>query len=117
MNAAWESFHQAALELATESPIKQRLIKSFSSHLQDLDAGTLPPELRGEFQQLVARLNQIRPLRGETAVMATVRKMSNEEAAACARGIVELMASLGALRSQAALPRHRTVLSLYSAEA
>lgn len=120
MNAAWESFHHATLELATSDPIKQRLIRSFSSHLKDLDVTKLPQELRGDFQQLVSRLTEIRPLRGETAVMATVRKMSNEEAAACAREIVDLMASLGTARTNGERPRqprHRAVLSLYSAEA
>lgn len=117
MNAAWESFHRAALELATADPIKQRLTRSFSNHLNDLDAASLPPEIRGEFQQLVTRLTEVRPLRGETAIMATVRKMSNDEAAACAREILELMASVGALRSQRGQPRQRAVLSLYSAEA
>jgi len=59
-------------------------------------------------------------MRGESAVLATVRKMSNDEASDCARQIVRLLA---AMQHQASSPpartraRSRGLVSLYSAEA
>lgn len=116
MSAAWESLHHAALELATADSIKHRLIKSFSTHLEELDLENLPAELRTDFQRLTDRLTAVRPLRGETAVSATVRKMSNEEASSCAQQILELMARLAEQRGRANPARSRQVLSLYTAE-
>ena len=116
MSAAWESLHHAALELASADPLKQRLIKSFSSYLEELDLDSLPPELRTDFKRLAGRLTAVRPLRGETAVSATVRKMSNEDASSCAQQILELMANLAEQRGRSTPARSRQVVSLYSAE-
>ena len=91
MNAAWESLLGATLALTTSGPIKQRVISSFSDHLENLDAAALPRDARVAFRDLVQRLTAARPMRGDTAVAATVRKMSNQEAEACAEAIVRLM--------------------------
>lgn len=116
MSAAWESLHHAALEFATADTIKQRLIKAFSCHLEDLDLENLPPDLRSDFKRITDRLTAVRPSRGETAIHATVRKMSNEDASACAQQILELMAILAEQRGRSTPARSRQVLSLYSAE-
>ena len=116
MSAAWESLHHAALEFATADSIKQRVIKAFSTHLEELDLENLPPDLRTDFKQLTDRLTAVRPLRGETAVNATVRKMSNEDASSCAQQILELMARLAEQRGRSTPARSRQVVSLYSAE-
>jgi hypothetical protein len=116
MSAVWESLHRATLELASAEPIKQRVINAFSNHLKEMDMDSLPAELRPRFQALVARLTSIRPARGETAVKATVRKMSNEEARNCAQEIVELTGELAFQRSLAARSKPRQVVSLYSAD-
>jgi hypothetical protein len=117
MNVAWESFHRATHELASSASIKQRLTAAFSNHLKDLEPESLPPELRSRFQELHGRLNSVTPLRGETAVWATVRKMSNDEAEAIARRIVELLGELAPHREQlVARTSGRPVLSLYAAE-
>lgn len=94
MSAAWESLHLAARELASAACIKQRLKDAFSKHLKDLDAEELPRDLREQFRTLYARMTCVKPLRGETAVCATVRKMSNDEAADCAGSIVDLLGAL-----------------------
>ena len=116
MSVAWESFHRATHELASSASIKQRLTAAFSNHLKDLEPESLPPELRPRFQELHGRLNRVTPLRGESAVWATVRKMSNDEAETIARRIVELLGELAPHREQFARSGGRPVLSLYAAE-
>ncbi|MDH4260993.1 MAG: hypothetical protein OEW16_11935 [Gammaproteobacteria bacterium] len=92
--AAWENFHKATLELAKSAALKQRLTDAFSRHLQDMAASEMPRELRGDFESLRKRMTQVSPLRGESAVVATVRKMSLDEADACAARIVALLDAL-----------------------
>lgn len=92
--AAWENLHKATLELAKSAALKQRLTDAFSRHLQDMPASEMPGELRGDFESLRKRMTQVSPSRGETAVVATVRKMSLDEADACAARIVTLLGAL-----------------------
>ena len=116
MNAAWESLHRATHELASCESIKHRLITAFSKHLHELDPEVLPAEHRGRFETLAARLTCVRPLRGETAVAATVRKMSNSEASECAHQLIDLMADVIGQQRDAGRSRAGRVVSLYSAE-
>jgi hypothetical protein len=91
---AWENLHCAALELVRSNPIKQRLI-SASRHLTPLvDRDELPSEIRGSFAQLMQALAGVQPLRGEDAVVASVRKMSNQQADDCAALIIEIFGTL-----------------------
>ena len=92
--AAWENFHKATLELAKSTALKQRLTDAFSRHLLDMPASEMPGALRGDFESLCKRMTRVSPLRGETAVAATVRKMSLDEADACAARIVALLDAL-----------------------
>ncbi len=92
--AAWENFHKATLELAKSAALKQRLTDAFSRHLLDMPASEMPSALRGDFELLCKRMTSVSPLRGETAVAATVRKMSLDEADACAARIVALLDAL-----------------------
>lgn len=82
--------HGATLELVKASPIKQRLALAFSNYLKELDPADLPLEIRPTFLGLLADLECVKPLPGESAVQATVRKMSAEQADRCAASIVEL---------------------------
>jgi hypothetical protein len=116
MSAAWESLHRATHELASSEPLKQRLISAFLKHLHELDPDGLPPDQRARFESLTARLTSVRPLRGETAVAATVRKMSNTEASECAHQLIDLMAELASQQAEAGRNRSRKVVALYSAE-
>ena len=90
---AWENLHCAALELVRSTPIKQRLI-SASRHLTPLVEDELPSEIRGSFAQLMQALAGVQPLRGEDVVVASVRKMSNQQADDCAALIVEIFGAL-----------------------
>ena len=101
-SAAWESLHKAALELARSTPLKQRLTDAFTRHLLELPTYEVPGELRPEFEGLRQAMTRIPPACGESAVLATVRKMSIGDADACATRIVELLDKLH--RLQAAPP-------------
>lgn len=92
--AAWESLHKATLELAKSSGLKQRLADAWSHYLEDLSVSEIPGELRQEFEALRLSMNSVRPFPGESAVVATVRKMSMGEADACAQRIVALLDAL-----------------------
>ncbi len=116
MNAAWEKLFGATLALTTADPIKQRVINAFSEHLQKLDPAELPRETRASLRDLMQRLSAARPMSGESAVAATVRKMSNQEIEACARSIVELFAQCRTLSQPAATEATATVVALYSAQ-
>jgi hypothetical protein len=90
MVSAWECFHFATLELVRSTPIKQRLICAYRRHLASLPEDQLPGEVRETFDQVMRSLRGVQPLRGEDAVAASVRKMSNQEADDCAALIVEI---------------------------
>ncbi len=90
MMSAWENLHFATLELVRSTPIKQRLISAYRRHLASVTEDQLPNEARGSFSQVMRSLAGVQPLRGEVAVAASVRKMSNQEADDCAALIVEI---------------------------
>ena len=90
MLIAWESLHFATLELVRATPIKQRLISAYRRHLAAIRQDCLPLEVRESFAQVIATLQSSKPLRGEDAVAASVRKLSIQEADDCAALIVEI---------------------------
>ena len=90
MISARENLHSATLELVRSIPIKQRLISAYRRHLAAVAEDQLPSEVRGSFAQVMRSLAGVQPLRGEDAVVASVRKMSNQEADDCAALIVEI---------------------------
>jgi len=115
---------QALVELVGNPSLKQRLIAAYSKHLKHVDGEDLPDAWREEFAAICAELEMVRPLPGESAVQATVRKMSAEQADRCAARIVALVT--GYARDAADMvprparePRERgdTVIPLFAAEA
>jgi hypothetical protein len=86
--------YKATLELAKPAALKQRLADAYTRYLQDLSPGELPVEARKDFEALCQAMTRIQPMRGETVVSATVRKMSTGEADACAARIVALLDTL-----------------------
>ena len=115
MISAWESLHFATIELVRSTPIKQRLVSAYRRHLATIPADQLPSEVRESFSRLMDSLRGVQPLRGEDAVAASVRKMSNQEADDCAALVVEIFGTtcrvlLNAARASAA------VVQLHSAD-
>nr|MBO2488689.1 hypothetical protein [Gammaproteobacteria bacterium] len=109
MSNAWESLFAATAVLASAGPIKQRLVDAFRTHLASLNADELPSELREEFSSISSTLQCVRPMRGETAVQATVRKMSDIEAGNVARRIVNMLGALARQQNAPRTPKLRAV--------
>ncbi|MBL8266738.1 hypothetical protein [Steroidobacter sp.] len=109
MSSAWENFFAATVVLASAGPIKHRLTEAFREHLADLEEDELPREIRDEFTSLSTTLSSVRPMRGENAVQATVRKMSDSEAGDCAVRIVGMLGVLARLQAAQRAPKLRAV--------
>jgi hypothetical protein len=114
MVSAWECFHFATLELVRSTPIKQRLICAYRRYLASLPEDQLPNEVRESFGQVLRWLRGVQPLRGEDAVAASVRKMSNQEADECAALIVEIFGLI--CREHVVSNRPNTVVQLHSVD-
>ena len=114
MVSAWECFHFATLELVRSTPIKQRLVCAYRRYLASLPEDQLPGEVRESFGQVLRWLRGVQPLRGEDAVAASVRKMSNQEADECAALIVEIFGAM--CRDRVSSNRNNTVVQLHAVE-
>ncbi|MBV8910849.1 MAG: hypothetical protein JOZ89_08820 [Gammaproteobacteria bacterium] len=101
MDPTWAELEGAALSLARSGSIKDRLIDAYRNHLALVNAEELPEALRANFRACHDTLTRERPLRGEDAVRATVRKMSGQEADEVACKLVRLFAA--AVRESARL--------------
>jgi hypothetical protein len=114
MISAWDCFHFATLELVRSTPIKQRLISAYRRHLALLPEEQLPGDVRESFGQVMRSLRGVQPLRGEDAVAASVRKMSNQEADECAALIVEIFGLM--CRDHVTVNRPNAVVQLHSVD-
>ena len=108
MSTTWEQLEGAALSLVRGGPIKDRLADAYRNHLAFVRADDLPEALRDEFRACHDALTRERPLRGEDAVRATVRKMSASEADEVACSVVRLFAAI--VRECATDAAHAAVL-------
>jgi hypothetical protein len=113
MITAWDCFHFATLELVRSTPIKQRLVCAYRRFLAPLPADEVPTEVREPYGQVMRSLSGVQPLRGEDAVAASVRKMSNQEADECAAQIVEIF---GLMCKTHSATRSGTVVQLHSVD-
>jgi hypothetical protein len=95
MSTVIEQIQRAALSLASSGPLKDRLIAAYRDHLASIESADLPRDLAEDLIFVRRALVRERPLsRGEDAVHATVRKMSNEEAGDLAARVVMLYGAL-----------------------
>jgi hypothetical protein len=114
MITAWECLHFATLELVRSTPIKQRLVCAYRRYLASLPADEVPTEARESYAHVMRSLCGVQPLRGEDAVTASVRKMSNQEADECAAQIVEIFGLL--CKTQHSAVRTANVVQLHSVD-
>jgi hypothetical protein len=118
MDSAWEKLQAATLSLARSGAIKERLTEAYRNHLANVIEEELPKEVREDFRAFNCALTREQPmLRGEDAVRATIRKMSNDEADRAASTVVRMFAAMP--RMPPANPRNGTsaqVVPLYIAE-
>ena len=80
MSRVYDRLESATLLLARAGAIKERLNGAWRQCLSNVELDDVPRELRLQFLELTNAMQRERPLRGEDAVRATIRKMSNEEA-------------------------------------
>src|SRR6187431_2236334 len=90
MSRVYDRLESATLLLARSGAIKERLSGAWRQCLTNLEPDDVPRELRLQFLELSSAMQRERPLRGEDAVRATIRKMSNEEAEGRAAHIVRM---------------------------
>ncbi|HWK75381.1 MAG TPA: hypothetical protein VNQ81_13975 [Povalibacter sp.] len=109
MSNAWESFFAATVVLASAGPVKHRLFEAYRTHLLGLDQEDLPKEIREEFSSVCSCMSCVRPLRGETAEQATVRKMSDMEAGQIAVRIVNMLGVIARVQLFQRAPKLRAV--------
>ena len=90
MSRVYDRLESATLLLTRSGAIKDRLDGAWRQHLANLETDDVPRELRLQFLDLASAMHREQPLRGEDAVRATIRKMSNEEAERHAAHIVRM---------------------------
>lgn len=95
-----DRFRAAMLVLAGNGRIKQRLTKCYEEYLSDIDDDELPIALKQDFADLRQSMQSVAPLNGESAVCASVRKMSPRDASQCAGEIVMLFDELSRMRDE-----------------
>ena len=120
MSRVYDRLESATLHFARSGAIKDRLEGAWRQCLANIDSDDLPYELRPQFRELASQLQRERPLRGEDAVRATVRKMSNEEAEHHASLIVRMFCRMTRQQEMdLPLPMQNgaaTVVQLFAAE-
>lgn len=109
MAALWEEFQAAMHVLVGGGPVKQRLLEAYRNHLGALRDQDLPLALHDRFATLKAAMHEARPTSGQTAPEASVRKMSERDAADHAAVIFDMFVVLSAENESA--PRLRIVSS------
>jgi len=90
MSRVHDRLESATFQLARAGVIKDRLESAWRKCLANIEPEDLPHELRLQFLELSSQMQRERPLRGEDALRATIRKMSNDEAERHASVIVRL---------------------------
>jgi len=119
MSRVYDRLESATLLLARSGAIKDRLEGAWRQSLSRIEADDVPHELRLQFLELAAQIQRERPLRGEDALRATVRKMSSEEAESHASQIVRMfcrMTRQQELELALPLPTSAAVVQLFAAE-
>lgn len=109
MHNTLDLLQRATLRLSQEGSIKDRLADAYASHLIGIDAEHLPENLRTDFDALCAAMNRELPLPRESAIRASVRKMSGEEARYYAALVVRVFAAVAREEAPAASVRRNTV--------
>jgi hypothetical protein len=90
MTGVLESLLFATMELVRSTPLKQRLVCAYRRHLISINPDDLPADVRDSFRQVMKSLQGVAPQPGENPVVASVRKMSVQEAEECAGSVVEI---------------------------
>ena len=90
MSRVYDRLESATLLLARSGAIKDRLEGAWRKWLANIETEDVPREIRLQFMELSSQIQRERPLRGEDALRATIRKMSVDEAERHAAVIVRM---------------------------
>jgi hypothetical protein len=89
-----DRFFSAVRTLSGDGPIKQRLVGAYKEYLEDLPDDQVPESIRQKFESLREALTAVGPCNGESAVHASVRKMSPVDAQRYATSILLMLGEL-----------------------
>jgi hypothetical protein len=104
-----DHFFAAVSVLAGHGHIKQRLMKAYEDHLSEINEDELPIAAKQAFADLKHQMYRVTPLKGESPISASVRKMSVREASECAASVVTVYGEIVHYRdgAQHSLPLDR----------
>lgn len=88
----------AARTLIGDGPIKQRLVSAYLEYLEALREEEIPEPIRPKLLSLRQALTAVVPTNGESAVQASVRKMSPLDAQRYATSILLMIAEMVRIR-------------------
>ncbi|MCC7329723.1 MAG: hypothetical protein IT484_06160 [Gammaproteobacteria bacterium] len=94
-----DRFFSAVRSLSGDGPIKQRLVSAYKEHLEDLHEEDVPDSIRQKFTSLREALTAVGPTNGESAVHASVRKMSPVDAQRYTTSILLMLGELVRVKS------------------
>ena len=109
MAAMRDVFDGAVRILVGAGPVKQRLTEAWRDHLAAIREQDAPEPVRAGLVALRAAMHAAPATGGMTAPEVSVRKMSEQDAAAHATRILEMFALLSSMTEQDAAPRLRVV--------
>ena len=89
-----DKFLSAVRILAGSGSIKKRLISAYTEYLGPMSKFDMPESIRPQFDALWRAMHSTKPISSESAVVASVRKMSIAEANRCAVSIVRMLSEL-----------------------
>ena len=89
-----DKFFSAVRVLASDGPIKKRLVLAYSENLELLSEDEIPTTIRPKFEILRRAMHSVKPTATESPILASVRKMSIVEANRCATSIVSMFSEL-----------------------
>lgn len=102
----------AALSLAGQGHIKDRLFDAYCRYLEDIQQSDVPGELAHEYGDMIQALHRAPALPGDDIVKASVRKLSNDQACRYAELVVRLYGMFAGMNHHVAARNSRPVVPL-----
>lgn len=94
-----DKFYAAVRTLSGDGPIKDRLTTAYDRDLGPISEDDVPEPIRPRFELLRRQMHAATPNGQESAVVASVRKMSAADAIGCASLIVAMFSELVLVKS------------------
>ena len=94
-----DKFYSAVRTLSGGGTIKDRLASAYGDHLEIISEDDIPDIIRPRFELLRRQMHTAKPNGSESIVVASVRKMSSDDAAGCASMIVAMFSELVRVKS------------------